>query len=114
MTLIMWKPEEPSREWDCFLWILFLQKRKPEPEFPADSWELEGELQALSGAELEGYEIHMGETVLKGEAGHSVSIEDQVSGECKEDGAYCKNVCGTYVHGVLTGRCGRGCCTCPG
>ena len=63
--------------------------------------ELEGELQALSGAELEGYEIHMGETVLKGEAGHSVSIEDQVSGECKEDGAYCKNVCGTYVHGVF-------------
>ena len=59
------------------------------------------ELQALSGAELEGYEIHMGETVLKGEAGHSVSIEDQVSGECKEDGAYCKNVCGTYVHGVF-------------
>ena len=51
--------------------------------------------------ELEGYEIHMGETVLKGEAGHSVSIEDQVSGECKEDGAYCKNVCGTYVHGVF-------------
>lgn len=46
----------------------------------------------------------MGETVLKGEAGHSVSIEDQVSGECKEDGAYCKNVCGTYVHGVLTER----------
>ena len=43
----------------------------------------------------------MGETVLKGEAGHSVSIEDQVSGECKEDGAYCKNVCGTYVHGVF-------------
>ena len=63
--------------------------------------ELEGELQALSGAELEGYEIHMGETVLKGEAGHSVSIEDQVSGECKKDGAYCKNVCGTYVHGVF-------------
>ena len=63
--------------------------------------ELEGELQALSGTELEGYEIHMGETVLKGEAGHSVSIEDQVSGECKEDGAYCKNVCGTYVHGVF-------------
>lgn len=27
-----------TREWDCFLWILFLQKRKPEPEFPADSW----------------------------------------------------------------------------
>ena len=67
-------------------------------KFSTSQW---GELQALSGAELEGYEIHMGETVLKGEAGHSVSIEDQVSGECKEDGAYCKNVCGTYVHGVF-------------
>ena len=39
--------------------------------------------------------------MLKSEAGHSVSIEDQVSGERKEDGAYCKNVCGTYVHGVF-------------
>ncbi len=35
------------------------------------------------------------------EAVHSVSIEDQVSGECKEDGAFYKNVCGTYVHGVF-------------
>ena len=39
--------------------------------------------------------------VYKRQAGHSVSIEDQVSGERKEDGAYCKNVCGTYVHGVF-------------
>ena len=62
---------------------------------------LEGELTALSGAELEGYEIHMGETVLKENAGHCVSIEDHVSGIVKEDGAYCKNVCGTYVHGVF-------------
>lgn len=62
---------------------------------------LEGELTALSGAELEGYEIHMGETVLKENAGHCVSIEDHVSGTVKEDGAYCKNVCGTYVHGVF-------------
>lgn len=63
--------------------------------------DLDGELAALSGAELEGYEIHMGETVLKENAGHCVSIEDHVSGAVKEDGAYCKNVCGTYVHGVF-------------
>ena len=62
---------------------------------------LDGDLAALSGAELEGYEIHMGETVLKENAGHCVSIEDHVSGSRKEDGAYCKNVCGTYVHGVF-------------
>ena len=63
--------------------------------------DLDGELAALSGAKLEGYEIHMGETVLKENAGHCVSIEDHVSGAVKEDGAYCKNVCGTYVHGVF-------------
>ena len=62
---------------------------------------LDGDLAALSGAELEGYEIHMGETVLKENAGHCVSIEDHVSGSRKEDGAYCKNICGTYVHGVF-------------
>lgn len=66
--------------------------------------ELEGELQALSGTELEGYEIHMGETVLKGEAGHSVSIEDQVSGECKEDGAYCKMSAEPMSMEFLTGK----------
>ena len=62
---------------------------------------LDGDLAALSGAELDGYEIHMGETILKENAGHCVSIEDHVSGSRKEDGAYCKNVCGTYVHGVF-------------
>ena len=60
-----------------------------------------GELACLNGLSYEGYEIHMGETVLKENAGHCVSIEDHVSGAVKEDGAYCKNVCGTYVHGVF-------------
>lgn len=62
---------------------------------------VEGELAPLGGAMLEGYEIHMGETVLKGNARHCTCIEDRVSGECKEDGAFCKNVLGTYVHGVF-------------
>lgn len=63
--------------------------------------QIEGELAALSGAELEGYEIHMGETILKEGAGHCVAIEDRVSGMKKEDGVYCRNICGTYVHGVF-------------
>ena len=62
---------------------------------------LTGELSSLSGAEVEGYEIHMGETVLNGEARHSLSIRDSVSGSEKEDGAYLGNICGTYVHGVF-------------
>lgn len=60
-----------------------------------------GELSALNGAELEGYEIHMGESVLNGDARHATYIQDMVSGVKKADGAYAGTVCGTYVHGVF-------------
>lgn len=62
---------------------------------------MSGELEPLSGATVEGYEIHMGETSLKGDAKPGVSLTDHKSGEVKTDGAYQNNVCGTYVHGVF-------------
>ena len=62
---------------------------------------LSGELAPLSGIELEGYEIHMGESVLKGETRPATEILDTVSGIRKPDGAYLGNVCGTYVHGIF-------------
>ena len=62
---------------------------------------LEGSYRQLGGTRLEGYEIHMGETILKGNAKPATSIEDSVTGEQKQDGAYWENVCGTYVHGVF-------------
>ena len=60
-----------------------------------------GPYAGLSGAETEGYEIHMGETVLKEGAKSDLSITDTVTGQQKEDGAYRDNVFGTYVHGVF-------------
>lgn len=63
--------------------------------------QLTGAFARLGGTILEGYEIHMGETVLKGTARPSTRIRDSVTGECKADGAYLDNVCGTYVHGVF-------------
>lgn len=63
--------------------------------------ELTGDFAPLGHTELEGYEIHMGETVLKGDAEAAALICDSVSGVEKLDGAFCKNVCGTYVHGVF-------------
>lgn len=63
--------------------------------------EMQGELKALSKAQVEGYEIHMGETVINGEAKSAVQLKDRVSGAEKLDGAYAGNVCGTYVHGVF-------------
>lgn len=62
---------------------------------------LTGELATLSSVALEGYEIHMGESDLKGDAAAVTEVEDSVTGVKKADGAYCKNVCGTYIHGVF-------------
>ncbi len=63
--------------------------------------ELDGVLKPLSGAEIEGYEIHMGESVLKEGSRNATTITDHVKGETKQEGAWKENVCGTYVHGVF-------------
>ena len=55
----------------------------------------------LRGCPLEGYEIHMGESILKDNAGTATKITDSVSGKKKEEGAFAGNVCGTYIHGVF-------------
>ncbi len=51
----------------------------------------------------EGYEIHMGQSVLSEGALPLQNIEDSVSGVSKSDGAYSDNVFGTYVHGIFDG-----------
>ena len=75
--------------------------RKTRTQVTGEFQELSGDFAGLSGASLEGYEIHMGESVLKGDAVAATSICDSVTGNNKKEGACCKNVCGTYVHGVF-------------
>ena len=62
-----------------------------------------GTFAALSGVSLEGYEIHMGESVRK--EGILPATKLIVAGnqpeETKTEGAFHENVCGTYVHGVF-------------
>ena len=63
-----------------------------------------GRLKELSGVPLEGYEIHMGVTVLKEGASSMTRITDygsQSFGKLKQDGACTENVYGTYVHGIF-------------
>ncbi|MCD7868671.1 MAG: cobyric acid synthase [Clostridiales bacterium] len=60
----------------------------------------------LSGCEIQGYEIHMGETLeTSGEETDllrpATSLRDEVSQEEKTDGGCLGNVCGTYVHGIF-------------
>ena len=71
----------------------------------------EGMLKELSGTELEGYEIHMGETFLLDHANSLVEFADitgkddsgasAVSGNVRADGAQCGNIYGCYVHGIF-------------
>ena len=56
---------------------------------------------ALTGKHLVGYEIHMGRTTYGENAHPFTEIEDTITGKCWQEGAWSKNVCGTYVHGIF-------------
>ena len=62
-----------------------------------------GDLEKLSGVPLEGYEIHMGESVLRKDAEPFSVIRDEITGKEKHDGAHKGNVFGSYVHGIFDG-----------
>ncbi len=65
---------------------------------------LPGVFAPLSGAEIDGYEIHMGESRLCGDgrgACYVVTGEDIVTGAPLADGLCCGNILGTYVHGFF-------------
>lgn len=62
---------------------------------------VEGILHTLTGVSLEGYEIHMGKSVGKEGACAFTELTDTVTGNSKPDGAYYKNVYGSYVHGIF-------------
>ena len=62
---------------------------------------VDGALSALTGIKLEGYEIHMGESVLLEGAQPFTEITDHVQNTTKKDGAYSGNVYGSYVHGIF-------------
>lgn len=60
---------------------------------------LSGWYEGLSGTELNGYQIHMGQSIRKGDAAPFAQLADGTL-----DGAVCRNVCGTYLHGLFDGE----------
>lgn len=76
-------------------------KEKTRTRVEGHFLEITGELSPLSGVPIEGYEIHMGESVLKGNARPATEVSDTVSQQKKSEGAFLENICGTYVHGVF-------------
>ena len=67
-------------------------KKKTRTRVEGSFGKLTGAFAKLSDTALEGYEIHMVETVLKGDAKPSTNIQDSVTGERKADGADRKSV----------------------
>lgn len=61
----------------------------------------EGTLASLAGVKIVGYEIHMGQTVLREGTKPFTEIVDTITGACKREGACGKNVYGSYVHGIF-------------
>jgi adenosylcobyric acid synthase len=62
---------------------------------------LDGIFSPLSGAELTGYEIHMGKSILQSDTVPFSTLPDE-----KPDGAVYQNVLGSYVHGLFDGGFG--------
>lgn len=60
---------------------------------------VDGILNCLSNRKVTGYEIHMGQSLLEKDASVLLTLED--CGVQKQDGTYCKNVYGSYVHGIF-------------
>lgn len=61
----------------------------------------EGVLEGLSNAQVVGYEIHMGRTILHEGAAPFTEIRDTITGEKKQEGACTNNVYGSYIHGIF-------------
>jgi adenosylcobyric acid synthase len=62
-----------------------------------------GLLEPLSGMEIEGYEVHMGNTVPEtaGLPSAFLDIRDTTTGTGKQDGSFLGGIYGTYVHGFF-------------
>lgn len=66
---------------------------------------LAGPLESLSGLELEGYEIHMGQTKVTGETVQPLACLEEISGRKvqMDVGIWKDHIYGTYIHGLFDG-----------
>ncbi|MDR0525239.1 MAG: cobyric acid synthase [Spirochaetaceae bacterium] len=62
---------------------------------------LTGPLSGLSGAAIEGYEIHMGVTSSVRPLPSLTSVENSITGEASDGGVFMENVYGCYLHGLF-------------
>ena len=74
--------------------LTVLQKEKKHCQTKGNINMLPGILYPISACAFEGYEIHMGDTLVKGNPLAYLS-------DGRKDGSYHKNIAGSYVHGFF-------------
>lgn len=80
----------------------YFEEEKTRTRMEGHTEKLHGELEALSGKRVSGYEIHMGKTVLDENACSLQTIgEIGRTGNGRADGCYQGSVLGTYLHGIF-------------
>ena len=62
---------------------------------------IEGEFECLRGLNFEGYEIHMGKTVIKKDNCEFSVITNTNTSLTANDGCAVDNIIGTYIHGIF-------------
>ncbi|MDR1450592.1 MAG: cobyric acid synthase [Propionibacteriaceae bacterium] len=76
--------------------VTCFRSRKRQTRVAGTVLALDGPLRPLSGARLEGYELHMGETVLADGAKPFVGLDDGAADGCQQG-----SVAGSYLHGFF-------------
>lgn len=80
----------------------YFEEEKTRTRVEGCTERLSGELEALSGKRVSGYEIHMGNTLLDKKAGSLQCVWEMNTGKTgKADGCYQGTVLGTYLHGIF-------------
>ncbi len=77
-----------------------LREEKVTTQVKGKMGEVTGIFSGLSGKEIEGYEIHMGESVCVEKENHLTCIHDE-NNRNEEEGCMQGNVYGSYVHGIF-------------
>ncbi len=78
-----------------------MRREKQTAQTEGTLYNIEGIFSSLGGRRVSGYEIHMGSSTAREGAKGLCRVKNMQTGEVYEDGAYCGNVYGTYLHGFF-------------
>ena len=95
--------EELYREWDFWIQRLCSARKNNRTRVHGTFGEMKGILKEMEGLPFEGYEIHMGETILDEHASGLITLENDSDTlqQGHPDGSQKENVYGCYVHGIF-------------